>query len=199
MCETGRLRGDATMCSSYCDYSPVTTCANDDGCCPSSCSPSTDNDCTGLDCRDYDSWPTDWAAEEVRAVDEMNRHRLAGTDCPSGAKPPVPALVLNRELRIAARCHSMDMATNNFFNHTGSDGSNFSARVRDAGYTGGPRAENIAAGNGTGVASVGQWMTSTSGHCDANMNSGYNEVGIGYMRLSGTMWTHYWTANFGSR
>ena len=52
--------------------------------------------------------------------------------------------------RIAARCHSVDMAENDFFSHTGSDGSNFSQRMRDAGYTGSPRAENIAAGNADG-------------------------------------------------
>ena len=93
----------------------------------------------------------------------------------------------------------MDMGDENFFSHTGSDGSNFSTRCNRAGYTGGPRYENIAAGNGTGIASVGQWMGSSTGHCDAVMASNANEVGIGYMRLSGTRWTHYWTANFGVR
>ncbi len=169
-----------------------------DGCCPAGCTLASDSDCT-FDCNDFDGWPADWAAEEVRALEEMNRNRMAGTDCASGPKPPVEPLTMNRELRISARCHSMDMATNDYFSHTGSDGSSFSSRASAAGYTGGPRAENIAAGNGTGVAAVGQWMASTAGHCDANMNSGYNEIGLGYARRSGTMWTHYWTAVFGSR
>ena len=42
-------------------------------------------------------------------------------------------------------------------------------------------------------------MSSTTGHCDAIMNGGYNEVGIGYYPLPGSTWRHYWTANFGAR
>ena len=130
---------------------------------------------------------------------EMNRHRGTGYECASGPKMSVPDYTMNDELRIAARCHSQDMAENAFFSHTGSNGSRFTNRTSDAGYTGGPRYENIAAGNGTGVASVGQWMGSSTGHCDAVMASNANEVGIGYMRLAGTRYTHYWTAVMGSR
>ena len=171
-------------------------CASGDGCCPSGCDPTNDTDCE-LDCTDLGSWPADWAAEEDAALDEMNRHRGTGYTCASGPKMSVPAYAMNDELRIAARCHSMDMAEENYFSHTGSDGSRFSDRARDAGYGGGPRYENIAAGNGTGVASVGQWMGSSTGHCDAVMADNANRVGIGYYRKAGTRWTHYWTAVFG--
>ncbi|MEM9068385.1 MAG: CAP domain-containing protein [Myxococcota bacterium] len=152
-----------------------------------------------LDCNDFDSWPAAWAAEEERALEEMNRNRGAGTACVSGPQATSGAFTMDRELRIAARCHSMDMAQNNFFSHTGSGDTNFVERANTAGYSGGPRAENIAAGNATGVPTVGQWMGSETGHCEAIMNEGYNEVGIGYMQLSGTRWTHYWTAVFGAR
>lgn len=197
-CATRRLEGEAASCDARCVDTPIETCVAGDSCCPAGCTPMSDGDCT-LDCGDFDGWPADWAAEELVALEELNRHRAAGTDCPSGPKDPVPPLTMDRQLRIAARCHSMDMVTNDFFSHTGSDGSNFSARARAAGYTGGPRAENIAAGNGAGTAAIGQWMGSTTGHCDANMNGGYDEVGLGYARRSGTRWTHYWTAVFGSR
>ncbi len=106
-----------------------------------------------LDCRDFDSWPADWAAEEVAALEQMNREREAGSSCPSGPKASVPPLEMNRELRISARCHSMDMATNDFFSHTGSGDTSFGERARTAGYDARPRFENIAAGNGTGIAS----------------------------------------------
>ncbi|MBO6938224.1 MAG: CAP domain-containing protein [Deltaproteobacteria bacterium] len=193
-CTTRTLVGSG--CNRRCESAPVTTCASGDGCCPSGCSLPGDADCA-LDCTDLGSWPSDWAAQEDAALDEMNRHRATGYTCASGPRMSVPAYVMNDQLRIAARCHSMDMAEENFFSHTGSDGSNFSTRCNRAGYTGGPRYENIAAGNSTGVASVGQWMSSSTGHCDAVMASNANRVGIGYYRKSGTMWTHYWTAVFG--
>ena len=152
-----------------------------------------------MDCRVLESWPAEWAAAEMEALAEMNRHRQAGTSCPSGPKDSVGPLEMSPELRIAARCHSMDMATNDFFSHTGSGGTSFSDRARSAGYSGRPRGENIAAGNGTGVASVEQWMNSRDGHCDAIMAGASNEVGIGYMPYTPSMWRHYWTAVFGSR
>ncbi len=197
-CATRTLVGSAANCDARCESTPVSACASGDGCCPSGCSAPEDDDCS-FDCTDLAAWPADWAAEEELALDEMNLHRSTGYDCASGPKMSVPPYVMNDELRIAARCHSQDMAVENFFSHTGSDGSNFSTRCRRAGYDAGPRYENIAAGNGTGVASVGQWMGSTTGHCDAVMAADANEVGIGYMRLSGTRWTHYWTAVFGRR
>lgn len=159
----------------------------------------TDRGGGGMDCRVLDSWPAEWAAAEMDALAEMNRNREAATGCASGPNEAAAPLEMSDELRIAARCHTMDMATNDFFSHTGSDDSNFSARARDAGYEGRPRNENIAAGNGTGVASVGQWMSSTDGHCEAIMNGASNEVGIGYMPFTPSMWRHYWTAVFGSR
>lgn len=195
-CGVGTLVGSASSCDARCESSPVTACASGDGCCPSGCSPPDDSDCS-YDCTDLGSWPADWAAQEEIALEEMNRHRSTGYTCASGSMMSVPPLVMDPAARVAARCHSQDMAENDFFSHTGSDGSNFSTRMRDAGYTGSPRNENIAAGNAGGLAATGQWMGSATGHCDAVMASGNQDVGIGYFRLGGTRWTHYWTAVFG--
>ena len=192
------LTGSAGDCNARCEETPITACRHGDGCCGSGCTLETDDDCL-LDCTDLGSWPADWAAEEMRALEEMNRHRGTGYTCASGPRMSVPPYTMSPEARIAARCHSQDMAEENYFSHTGSDGSNFSTRMRRAGYTGGPRYENIAAGNAGGVASVGQWMGSSTGHCDAVMASNANEVGIGYYRRSGSRWTHYWTAVMGAR
>ena len=195
-CATRRLVGNASSCDARCESTPVTTCASGDGCCPSGCSLPGDSDCS-YDCTDLDSWPADWAAQEEIALEEMNRHRSTGYTCASGPMASAPPLTMDPAARIAARCHSQDMAENDFFSHTGSGNTSFSQRMRDAGYSGTPRNENIAAGNGSGVAANNQWMGSSSGHCDAVMASGSNDVGIGYFRLSGTDWTHYWTAVFG--
>lgn len=195
-CATRTLVGSASSCDARCQSSPVTACTSGDGCCPSGCSLPGDSDCS-LDCTNLAAWPADWAEQEEIALDEMNRHRSTGYTCASGPMMSVPPLTMNDEARIAARCHSQDMADNNFFSHTGTVIARFSDRMRAAGYTGSPRNENIAAGNGTGVAANNQWMTSSTGHCDAVMAGTNEDVGIGYIRQSGTRWTHYWTAVYG--
>ena len=105
-------------------------------------------------------------------------------------------LVLNANLNTAAYDHSDDMARNNYFSHTGLDGSNFSQRVMDADYSGSPRGENIAAGNSSVNATFNQWVNS-SGHLNNMLNTNVNEMGVGHASYSGSTYTHYWTQVFG--
>jgi uncharacterized protein YkwD len=58
----------------------------------------------------------------------------------------LPPLAANAALATAAQAHSNDMANNNFFSHTGSDGSNPGQRISRAGYSWYTYGENIAAG-----------------------------------------------------
>jgi uncharacterized protein YkwD len=58
----------------------------------------------------------------------------------------LPPLTANSALTSAAAVHSNDMADNNFFSHTGSDGSNPGQRISRAGYSYYTYGENIAAG-----------------------------------------------------
>ena len=148
--------------------------------------------------RDDDSiWPSTWATYEVDVVAEMNAERAAGAFCNGTWYGPVASLTMEAALREAARCHSLDMAENDFFSHTGSDGSAFTTRCSRAGYTGSPRGENIAAGYSSPAAAVAGWMSSTTGHCEMIMNSSVTEVGIGYVNHTPSTWRHYWTAVFG--
>ena len=64
----------------------------------------------------------------------------------------------------AAARHSADMATNNFFSHTGSDGSTVAERSADAGFDTFPLGENIAAGYRSVRAVVLAWMWCVSCH-----------------------------------
>src|SRR5262249_37355978 len=70
------------------------------------------------------------------------------------------ALHVDRRLVAAARAHSTDMVTGNYFDHTGSDGSNFVQREERAGYTTGASAENIAWGYRTPQDVVTAWINS---------------------------------------
>jgi len=109
----------------------------------------------------------------------------------------IPPLVLNDQLNKAAFDHSDDMARNNYFSHTGLNNSDFSKRVKDAGYNGSPRGENIAAGNASVLATFNQWKNSTTGHLENMLNANSNEMGIGYASFNDSRYTHYWTQVFG--
>ncbi|WP_230686839.1 CAP domain-containing protein [Catellatospora vulcania] len=94
----------------------------------------------------------------------------------------------------AARRHSADMARNDYFSHTGRNGSSFVDRLEDAGY---PRrhaaGENIAYGYSTANAVVDAWMGST-GHRSNIMNCAARASGVG-LAYQGR--TAYWTQEFG--
>jgi uncharacterized protein YkwD len=113
------------------------------------------------------------------------------------------ALTLNADLTAAAQTHSADMASNNFFGHTGSDGSRSLQRAQQAGYTGQAGWENVAAGYSSAEAVVRGWMNSTTGHRENILNCNLREMGLGYVFEADDTYPgpygyrHYWTQAFG--
>ncbi|MDY7228896.1 CAP domain-containing protein [Hyalangium rubrum] len=149
-------------------------------------------------CDDVTTWPAASTDFENQVLTLVNQRRAAGATCGGVAKPAVPALTLDTRLRCAARKHSMDMAVNNIFSHTGSNGSTPFQRMNLAGYTYKYAGENIAAGYSTPSAVVTGWMAST-GHCNNIMNVNYKHLGVGYYLRSGSTYSHYWTQDFGAQ
>jgi uncharacterized protein YkwD len=150
-------------------------------------------------CNDVISWNSTWASMESQVLSLVNQRRAAGATCGGVVKAPAPALTFDERLRCAARKHSKDMGVNNFFSHTGSNGSTFVQRITSAGYT--PYtalAENIAAGQTTASGVVNAWMAST-GHCNNIMNPNYRHLGVGYSYGGTSTYKHYWTADFGKQ
>jgi uncharacterized protein YkwD len=99
----------------------------------------------------------------------------------------------NSKLHGAARAHSADMAKNNLFSNTGSDGTSYPDRARKAGYRD-PLGENIAHGPTTAAEVVQVWLSNGTTRkrivdCDAT------NVGVGVAR--GTDGSYYWTQDFG--
>ena len=47
-CTLDDSTGQIAMCNLLCTHSDITACADDDGCCPASCSPASDNDCVSV-------------------------------------------------------------------------------------------------------------------------------------------------------
>ncbi len=100
----------------------------------------------------------------------------------------------NSKLTTAARAHSADMAKNNYFSHTGLNGSTFVARAKSTGYTA-AIGENIAWGYRTPDAVVTGWLNSP-GHRANILNCKAKAVGVGLARKADG--TPYWTQIFGS-
>ena len=117
------------------------------------------------------------------------------------AKEGLKPLTLNSQLVDAAQDHSSDMAQDDFFSHTGADGSNVGSRVQDSGYQYSTTGENIAAGQTTAEEVVEGWMNSP-GHRANILNPDFTEIGIGYEYLendTGSVnYNHYWTQVFGT-
>lgn len=102
---------------------------------------------------------------------------------------------LNGDSRLhdAAVGHSRDMAVNNFFDHTGSDGSNAGQRAAAAGYNWNSWGENIAAGFLTAESVVNGWLNSP-GHRDNMRNGGFTDAGIGFVEGGADAdFATYWT------
>lgn len=90
------------------------------------------------------------------------------------------------------------MACNNFFSHTGSDGSSPWDRAVRAGYTFTLIGENLYMGSGTyndPQAVVQTWLNSP-GHRANMLNPDYVHIGVGYIVHPDTG-TGYVTAMFG--
>jgi uncharacterized protein YkwD len=96
----------------------------------------------------------------------------------------LPAYTSNDDLARAAQSHSADMACNNLFVHTGSDGSTPSSRVSAAGFAATAVTENVYGSYPplSGHDVVSWWATDQS---DPNHNlnlisTTYKEIGVGY-------------------
>lgn len=137
-------------------------------------------------CAPVADWDEEWAAFEVAVLQLVNEQRANGADCGGTAYPPAGPLAMNGALRCAARKHSLDMGTRDYFSHSSPDGTGPGERLNQADYHASTWGENIAWGYGSPEAVVAGWMGSP-GHCANIMNANFSETGIGY--FEGALWT----------
>ena len=128
----------------------------------------------------------------------VNAARAQARMCGSTLYPAVPALTWDNTLETTALNHSIDMSTNNFFSHTGSNGLSVADRADNAQYNWRAIGENIAAGQPTADVAVQEWLES-AGHCENIMSASFQEIGAACVSDSGAQYTHYWTQVFGTR
>ena len=130
----------------------------------------------------------------------VNQARSVNQIC--GATPYSPAAPVSwsDNLAMAAYLHSEDMALNNFFSHTGSDGSSAGQRISRQGYPWRAYGENIAVGYPT-VSSVIQGWLGSEGHCRNLMDPDFTEIGAGYAigPFGGNPAARYWTFDLADR
>lgn len=107
------------------------------------------------------------------------------------------ALTASQTAGAAAEHHSLNMANQNFFSHTGQDGSTLTSRMREHGYTFNTfLGENLAAGNASALDTFVQWRDSP-GHRANMLNANFSTIGIGRAFNSSSTYGYYWTTTFG--
>jgi len=130
----------------------------------------------------------------------VNQARSVTQICGTTPYGPAPPVSWSDNLAMAAYLHSGDMALNNFFSHTGSDGSSPGQRISRQGYPWWTYGENIAVGYPT-VSSVIQGWLGSAGHCQNMMNPAFTEIGAGYAigPFGGNPAARYWTFDLADR
>jgi uncharacterized protein YkwD len=143
-----------------------------------------------------EKWDAVWQQEELGMLDAVNFYRAEGAICGDQERAPVPPLELDTVIQIASRLHSLDMATQDYFDHEGLDGRDPFMRMEDVGFSGAyPWGENIEAGSQKAAEAVAHLMTSPP-HCENMMSPDYKVAGFGYAAESESEYKHYWTQNF---
>ena len=129
--------------------------------------------------RDIFLWTNAARVDPEAFEDAYNAGGCSVDDFSDDERTPKAPVQTNYLLNQTARSHSIDMYDNDFFDHTGSDGSSPSDRAASFGYTNGV-SENIATGysDGWDVVMHG-WMCSTTGHRENIMTAGWDELGTG--------------------
>ena len=127
-------------------------------------------------------------------LDAVNQARSVGRMCGTTSYPAAPPVAWNDTLAMAAYLHSVDMETNQFFDHIGSDGSSPGDRITREGYDWWTYGENIAVNYPT-VSAVMQGWLGSDGHCRNIMNPAFEEIGAAYSEgpYLGTPSAPYWT------
>lgn len=145
-------------------------------------------------CSEVANYDPQWSQLELDVLELVNQYRASGYDCGAGGSfGPAGPMTMDPALRCAARVHSKDMDTRNFFDHTNPSGESPWDRMAAAGATFGGAAENIAGGSPGAAGTMDQWMNS-SGHCANIMNPDLNRIGVGYH--PGGQWGTLWTQTF---
>lgn len=136
------------------------------------------------------------AGIQAEVLQRVNAFRASGAVCGGVAYPAAGALSWNASLLQAAKAHATDMATNNYFSHTGRDGRFPDQRVLAAGYSYTRMGENIAAGQTSVESAMAGWIGSAS-HCRNMMTPDFKDIAVACMRNDTSEFRIYWVMEMG--
>jgi uncharacterized protein YkwD len=147
--------------------------------------------CRKSDTVPANSNPATTAIDRSLMLQLVNDQRARGCNCGSTYYGPAGPVSWNGQLESAAAAHAADMNENNYFSHTGLDGSSPGDRITRTGYHWMAYGENIAKGFSTEQSVMEAWIASPD-HCENIMNPNYIDFGAARV---GT----YWVQEFGRR
>lgn len=130
-------------------------------------------------------------------LSQINEARSQARQCGDQQFEAVDSLAWSCKLEAAAKSHSADMAENDYFSHTGPEGSGIEQRVGNQDYVWQAVGENIAAGHTSVSAVVEGWLDSP-GHCRNIMNEAFTEMGMAKAEDSESRYSTYWTQTLGN-
>lgn len=138
---------------------------------------------------------TDIIQQEM--VIAVNQARAVGRSCGATYYVAASPVKWNDKIATAAFKHTTDMVTNNFYSHTGSDGTSPGDRLMAAGYAWKTSGENIAVGFSS-TAEVFQAWLGSEGHCRNIMKPEFTDIGAAAAdgNYNGRP-SRYWTLDMG--
>ncbi len=137
---------------------------------------------------------------EVELLKAHNQARATARQCGNDSFAATAPLSWHCTLGASSLRHSKDMSTVDFFSHTGSDGSSPFDRISEQGYDYRQAGENIAGGQKSVEQVMSGWLESP-GHCRNIMAHDFTQMGaskIDSPAPQNTMFSTYWTVNFGT-
>lgn len=131
-------------------------------------------------CSGLGTWDAQAGQFEAEVLALVNAARARGVTCGGTRKPAMPPLKSDAKLDCIARSYAKSMSEQDFFSHTGLDGSSPFDRMKTAYSSYRGAAENIALGQTTAQEVMDSWLTST-GHCE-NIMGDFTVLGVGMYR-----------------
>ena len=107
-----------------------------------------------------------------------------------------PALRMSQTVGAAARHHAVDMANQDYFDHTGRDGSSAGDRMEAHGYPYDAFWGETIAGSASGALDAFNQFKNSPGHNDIMLNAAYTTIGVGRGDNANTAIKWWWTVDF---
>ena len=136
--------------------------------------------------------------QQQHMLDLINQARAQSRSCGDEFYKAALPVTWNCQLSASSAAHTNDMASVNFFGHTGSDGLRAGDRLLASGYDWHIYGENLAAGFVFSEEALGGFLGSP-GHCANIMNPDITEFGS-YMTFSDASdYRSYWVQLFATK